>query len=487
LLTKEVERMSMEEKVKKFFKDTVVFKSPQKNKMFSSLSIPSYLRDWLLMRFSDENGEIEFEAVKEYISKYIPRKNEWEALKAKITKGEKIKFLAKLRVEIDIKKGKAVFSLPDFSFPKSKYEAIIEKRVLNKNEAYLFDSTETWGVIELEWRDKEYDPDINHGIVLMTDFKPFKPYNVDLDFYKEMRGYFNFEEWIDVLLMAIDFNPNGFLNIYEKITLLSRLLPFVENRVNIIELAPKGTGKSYVFAQISKYGWLVSGGSVSRARMFYDIAKKTVGLVSRYDYVALDEIQTISFPDENEVKGALKSYMESGEYRVGDFNGAGKAGIILLGNIDIDSMNINNNMLLELPKVFHESALIDRFHGFIKGWDIPRIKENMKVNGWALNTEYFSEILHVLREDISYRVLVEEILDVPRNADGRDTEAIKRLTTAFMKLFFPNVTSKDEIDVELFKKYCLEPAKAMRAIIRKQLHIMDKEYSPDIPNIGLKE
>ena len=111
--------------------------------------------------------------------------------------------------------------------------------------------------------------------------------------------------------------------------MLSRLLPFVEKRINLIELAPKETGKSYVFAQISKYGWLVSGGSISRAKMFYDISKRTQGLVSRYDYVAFDEIQSIKFTDAMEMQGALKGYLESGEYRVGDSRGVGDAGLIL--------------------------------------------------------------------------------------------------------------------------------------------------------------
>lgn len=189
--------------------------------------------------------------------------------------------------------------------------------------------------------------------------------------------------------------------------MLSRLLPFVEKRINLIELAPKETGKSYVFAQISKYGWLVSGGSISRAKMFYDISKRTQGLVSRYDYVAFDEIQSIKFTDAMEMQGALKGYLESGEYRVGDSRGVGDAGLILLGNIDSELMDVNQNMFKNLPDIFHESALLDRFHGFIKGWNIPKMKESLKANGWALNTEYFGEIMHYLRDELAYRVVVD--------------------------------------------------------------------------------
>jgi len=265
--------------------------------------------------------------------------------------------------------------------------------------------------------------------------------------------------------------------------MLSRLLPFIEKKINLIELAPKGTGKSYLMSQISKYGWLVSGGSITRARLFYDLSRKSIGLFSRYDYVAFDEIQTISFPDIDEIRGALKGYLETGEYRVGDYRGTGEAGLILMGNISDNKMNENINMFTELPIAFQESALIDRFHGFIKGWDIPRMRENMKAEGWAFNVEYFSEIMHAMRGEIIYRAIVDEILVVPKGADTRDTEAIKRICTGFMKLLFPHINLTEDVNKEEFIKYCLEPAMQMRGTIKHQLHLMDDEYRDGVPEI----
>ena len=162
----------------------------------------------------------------------------------------------------------------------------------------------------------------------MIDFTPFCPYTIDLEYYKAARKNFTVEEWIDVLISAFDYNPNGYYGQKQKMAMIKRMLPFVEKRINLVELAPKETGKSYVFSQISKYGWLVSGGSISRPKMFYDISKKTPGLVSKFDYVALDEIQSIKFKDEMEMQGALKGYLENGEYRVGDYRGIGYAGFI---------------------------------------------------------------------------------------------------------------------------------------------------------------
>lgn len=136
--------------------------------------------------------------------------------------------------------------------------------------------------------------------------------------------------------------------------------------------------------------------------------------------MALDEIQSINFPDPSEMQGGLKAFMESGEITVGKNRIVGGAGVILLGNIPQTEMDETKDMFQRLPEVFHESALLDRFHGFIRGRDIPRMNENLKINGWALNTEYFSEIMHMLRqpaETLIYRHIVERLVDYPAEAD----------------------------------------------------------------------
>jgi len=466
------------------FRDMAVYKSAQRSKTFATLSIPSYLRDWLVMRFADDAGQVDMEEVQRYIRQTLPRRADWEAFKGRmVSGGERIRFLTKLRVEIDVTTGRGLFRLPALGFPRSKYEAVVDEKLLHDKREELLRSDETWGVVELQWRWEELGNRREEGRLVMTDYQPFRPYKVDLDYYQSARSEFTLEEWVDVLLMAVDYNPSGFLLEEEKLTLLTRLLPFVEKRLNLIELAPKGTGKSYVFQQISKYGWLVSGGKIGRPSMFYNRATRAPGLVSRYDYVALDEIQSIVLEEEEEMRGALKGYMENGEYRIGDQHGVGEAGIVLLGNIDIANMNTNANMFIELPQAFHESALSDRFHGFIQGWRIPRMQESMKAEGWGLNTEYTTEIWHHLRDDVRYRAVVDALLRLPVRSDTRDTEAIKRLCTAWLKLLFPNAIAPEMVDLDTFDTYCLQPAIEMRGIIRKQLHLMDAEYTDQTPDI----
>lgn len=160
-----------------------------------------------------------------------------------------------------------------------------------------------------------------------------------------------------------------------------------------------------------------------------------------------------------------------------------------MGNIELDIMEKDGiaNMFDELPEVFRESALIDRFHGFIKGWNIPRMNENMEVCGWALNSKYFCSILHELRGDASYRAIVDECIVVPPKADTRDTEAVKRLATAYLKLLFPHVRSPGDIAERDFRRYCLRRAMTMRSTIKWQLGLIDREFAgKDIPQFTLR-
>ena len=466
-----IEYTPFEERLHTCFGNMLVYKSAENTRFFAGKSMPSFIRDWLMMRFSDAEGRIQEDKISEYVKTTIPKKEQWNNLLVDMLhKNRPARFLTKVKIDFDMKKKQALFSLPVFDVPAHKGDAVVDWDVIEKHRDDLLADAESWGIVTIRC---EADEQNKNNILKLIDFKPFCPYKIDLKYFIQARDFFTIEEWIDILLGAADYNAGGYSSEQEKLAMIKRLIPFVEKRVNLIELAPKETGKSYLFSQISQYGWLVSGGSLSRAKLFYDIGKRVNGLVSRYDYVALDEIQSIKFPDPMEMQGALKGYLESGEYRVGNYRGTGDAGMILLGNIDAARMDTDIDMFAHLPAIFRESALLDRFHGFITGWDIPKMRESLKANGWALNTEYFVEILHSLRDEPVYRSVVNRLLSVPADAATRDTEAIKRICTALLKLLFPNATDVDKIDLDEFREYCLEPAVAMRGIIKKQLGIID--------------
>lgn len=468
-----------ENKLREAFPNTTVFKDQNLISTFKSASIPAFLRDWILKRKAGVDGKIaDADQLRKYMAAIIPRRDDALAIKDEAHEGgESRKFLARIEVQFNVAKEEYRFEIPDLgiTFAQTRINDYVWRRIKDD----IVKTSGGWGLVQLGYDPPETSPK-RPGAITLLDYKNFCPYTVNLDAFREARKHFTTEEWVDVLLGAIDYNPEGYGDWVEKHTMLTRLLPFIEPRVNLIELAPKGTGKSYLFGSVGKYGWLVSGGTLSRAKMFYDMSRGQPGLVASKEFVALDEIQSIQFADPSEMQGALKAYMESGEVSFGKSKIIGEAGVILLGNIPFDDMDENRDMFQSLPEIFHESALLDRFHGFVRGRDIPRMNESLKMNGWALNTEYFSEIMHLLRtqaECVMYHQVVDALVSYPKTADTRDTEAILRVCATYLKLFFPHVTDPGMIDPMEFKKYCLRPAVTMRTVIRRQLQILDpKEF-----------
>lgn len=476
---------SFVERLKDCFDTMVVYKDLNQNNFISSFKLPSFMRDFILKNFQDDDGVVDVDGAADFIREFIPKKDEWKAIQSRIINdGETVKLLAKVSIEINIGTGDITFALPDYGL--SEKNTTIPREVWNACGDAMLKSEENWGVIELGY---QYPQDAKtKGKIKLIDFKDFCPYDVDLEEFKDARSQFSLDEWIDLVLGAMDYNADGYGSKEQKLAVLQRVLPFVEKRINLMELAPAGTGKSYLFGQVSRYGWLVSG-KVSRAKLIYDMGKRQDGIVALRDFVALDEIREAGYMQDEEIQAALQAIMENGKYRAGDNHEVNvDAGIIFLGNIKSQAMDEYSNMFGELPKPFHQAQFLDRIHGFIKGWELPRMNDDLKVCGWALNSEYFCSIMHELREDPSYRAIVDELVDMPPKSDTRDTEAIKRICTAYLKLLFPNVRSARDIKARDFNRYCLRPAMDMRAIIRLQMGIADeKEAGKSIPDFSVKD
>ena len=473
------------ERLKDAFDEMVVYKDLKKSNFISSFKLPSFMRDWVLKHFQDDNGEINIDGAVNFIREYIPKKDNWKDIVNRVVnQGETVQFLAKIAVNIDIGTQTISFELPDFGLGYK--ETIITSDVWETCSSELLKSEENWGIIEIGYMFPKSDKE--KGKIKLISFRDFCPYVVDLDDYKYAREDFSLTEWIDILLGAADYNASGYENTEQKLAVIQRLLPFVEKRINLMELAPAGTGKSYLFGQVSRHGWLVSG-KVTRAKLIYDIGKKKDGVVAVRDFVALDEIREAEYMKDTEIQSALQAIMENGSYRAPDNHEVNvDAGIIFLGNISSTVMNEYQNMFLELPKPFHQPQFLDRIHGFIKGWNLPRMTDDLKVCGWALNSEYFATVLHTLRDDPTYRAIVDQLIILPKGADTRDTEAVKRICTAYMKLLFPNVRSVEDISTRDFKKYCLKPAMEMRQIIRMQMAYTDEKYQGSlVPDFKIKE
>ena len=471
------------DKIRQVFRESAVYKNPANNEVFVGRNLPSFVKDYLIATHIDQNGKLRRDALVKFLDEHIPLNP--NAIRSRLMQGDVITLLTRFEISTNIAKNKTQFQIPEMGIKMADTE--IPQHVVDQNPDDLIDG-EKWGIIKLVYippQDKE------KGYIEMSKYKPFRPLErLDLNSFRECRKKFTTDEWIDVLISAMEYTPSAFSGKTQKLEFLTRLLPFIEPRLNLIELAPKGTGKSYVFGNLSKFVWLIGGGKVSRAKLFYDKSRKTPGIMLHHDLVALDEIQSITFTDTMEMRSILKNYLEYGKTNVDNYEFMSECGLILLGNIPLseDGFPMSDNYVEELPEAFKESALLDRFHGFIEGWLLPRITNDMALCDWTLNVEFFSEVLHQLRTATEYATIVNQSIAVPEGADMRHLKAEKRSASAYITLLFPYILKKENIDIDEIYTYCLKPAVHRRDIIRRQCANIDHEssFSKPMPIFELK-
>lgn len=471
--------MTLSEQTKRSFPDISIMRSRAYEPLFKGRKLPTFVKEFIIRKFTNNDGTVGENEVKKYLKDKMP--DNAEELKQRLLNGESVTITTRFTVETDMARGKVRFKLGDLGLNS---DAFISPNLLDKNQV-LFDDCEHWGSITLVYVEPEGR---KKGYVLMTAFVSFNPYTIDEDTFFTAREDFSVDEWIDLLIAEIGYNPDEFKK-EEKLEIISRMLVFVEPRLNMIELGPKSTGKSHLFNNLSKYGWLLAGGRTSRAKLFYNKATKQFGVMKNFDVVGIDEITTFQFSDPEEMQSIMKSYLEAGQAAVDSVMFKSECGLILIGNIPLDErmQPINPLYVNSLPEMFRESATMDRFHGFIEGWKIPRINNSFLYEGWALNSEYFSSILHLLRFASEYDKMFDDLVVVPQDCDLRDKKAVQRLTTAYHKLLFPHIRSLGDIEPEqvdvfkrLYDQYCLQPAMYRRQIIRTQCHRIDKEFKPEV-------
>ena len=249
-----------------------------------------------------------------------------------------------------------------------------------------------WGAGRLRLRE---DKEKGKNIVELIEFNPMQSGKVRLDRIVEARQEFTTEEWIYLRIRTMGYEPYAYTPT-ERCNLLLRLLPLVHKNINMMELAPKGTGKSYIYTNLSRYVWLNSGGALTQAQLFKNLNTKEIGLLGRHDLLVLDEGQSISFKGADDIHAKFKDYLESGRYSIGGYEVPSECGLMILANIDIDNFGNINKPLREdyirhLPDMFHDDALMDRFHGIIPGWEIPRFATNMAAQGVGIKADVFGE------------------------------------------------------------------------------------------------
>lgn len=475
------------EKIKEAFPDFAVMKNAANKSLFDGRNLPSFVKDYIVRKYADENGIADKEQVAAYLDEKMP--DNVVAIKNRLLAGEQVNVTVRFVVKSVLRSGRTEFSIPDAQISTDAY---IAPSVLEENKDDLIDG-EQWGNITLNYVEPVGR---KAGYIEMVAYRSFEPYKkVDFDYFFAAREQFSVEEWLDMLIATMEYDPDSFSTMEQKTEFVTRLLPLVEPRLNMIELGPKGTGKSYIFNNISKHVWLLSGGKTSRAKMFYNKATKQYGMMKNHDAVIIDEISTFGFSDPDEMQSILKGYLEAGRATVDNIDFISDCGIGLTGNIKLTSEKkpADSKYFQKLPDMFKESATMDRFHCFIEGWKLPRLKVGSILEGWTLNSEYFSSIMHQLRTATEYGNLFDELVEYDESCDLRDLKAVKKVATAYAKLLFPHVKSLSllsEEDQALFpqyyNKYCLEPAVWRRGIIREQCHLIDKEFSKEMPEFKIR-
>ncbi len=456
------------------FADAAVDKDVARSIGAGERAIPAFVRDWLVSRYS-EGGVTSFEGVQRFLSEHLPDKQERELLRNRLLNGEELVLLDGFQVTVDLRRGERFLRVPSLDIDDARVPPSIVA------ESPLLLSGPLWGAGKLQYRMGQ-----DTGEVWLVEFRPMQTAQVDFDYFVAQRQHFTVEEWQSLLIRSMGYSPEGY-TAEQRLWLLTRLSLLVQPRLNLIELAPKGTGKSYVFSQLSKYAWLISGGIVTRAKLFYDMSDREAGVITKYDAVVLDEVQTIRLADEGEILGALKGFLESGEFRVMRFSGNSEAGFALLANIPIgaDGMPLQGRgrqgcYFDSLPAWLSgpdATALLDRFHGLIPGWQLPRIEKRSLASGLGLRADYLSEILHALRLRQDYQDFVNHYTSA--TGDLRDIRAIQRISAALLRLLFPDL----RVTGPEFEHYCLGPAKTMRGLIRQQLATMDSEYRSTLATV----
>jgi ATP-dependent Lon protease len=465
---------TFEKKALDNFGEIVINKSFVHQAGFGSRAIPTYVREWIISHYIAGESDLT-EAAREKIAKfvhaYVPDKREKETIKNQLYEQQEVKILDNFSVHVNLAKGDRYLNIPFLD----EDSASITPQIVQENDMLL--SSGLWGVGSLFYVPPLDGKAKGKGQIWAREFRPFQLANVDIAYFTECRSAFTTAEWIDLIISSMGFNHLLYSE-RQKILLLSRLISLVEPRYNLVELAPKGTGKSFVFENMSRYV-AVRSGAITAPVLFFNDSRKTPGLITRYDCVVIDEAQKVKADSSGELTALLKSYLEAGRFGRGSAESiTAEAGIVILANIDLDQkrrpLNEDIGLFRIFPNFLRETAFIDRFSGLLPGWDLPRISKKTPSISLGLKGDIFGEILHTLRGDISYRDYVKTNMELSNCDDMRDSKAIEAGATGLLKMLFPD---KKPSDAD-FYKFCVNPAIELRQRVRDELCKMDREYVP---------
>lgn len=453
-------REAIKEKLRQTFDGKIVRKDLTK-KIKEGANVPVYVLEFLLGQYccSDDDEVIEkgVQTVKRILADNFVRPDEAQKILAKLRSNGSHTVIDMITVKLDIKRNRFFAEFSNLGLG----DVPIEDEYPEQFDRLLCGGI--WCIVQLEYEYNEEDKKNGYPIQIRK-LTPIQMPHVDIDELKAGRKSFSKDEWIDIMLRSIGMEPDE-LTYREKWLLITRMIPLVENNFNLCELGPRSTGKSHLYKEISPNSILVSGGQTTVANLFYNMGRKTVGLVGLWDCVAFDEVAGIRFKDKDGVQ-IMKDYMASGSFARGKEEKAASASMVFVGNINqsVDVLLKTSSLFDPFPpEMGTDTAFLDRMHCYLPGWEIPKFRPEHFTNDYGFITDYLSEFIRELRKE-QYGDALDCYFRLGKNLNQRDTIAVRRMVDGYLKLIYPDGEfSKDDLEEVL--KLALE----MRRRVKEQL------------------
>lgn len=452
-------RTVIRQKLRQYFDGKIVRKDLTK-KIKEGANVPVYVLEFLLGQYcsSDDQSIIDagVENVKRILAENFVRPDEAQKILSVLRQRGSHTVIDKVTVTLNIKKD--IYEA-EFSNLGLK-NVIIDEEYPTKFDRLLCGGI--WCIVQLDY---EYIEEERNDIpISIRKLTPIQMPHIDIDELKSGRDAFTKEEWIAVMLRSIGMEPDT-LTEREKWLLLARMIPLVENNFNLCELGPRSTGKSHLYKEISPNSILVSGGQTTVANLFYNMARKTVGLVGLWDCVAFDEVAGIKFKDKDGIQ-IMKDYMASGSFARGKEEKNASASMVFVGNINqsVDVLLKTSSLFDPFPpEMGTDTAFLDRIHCYIPGWEIPKFRPEHFTDDYGFITDYLAEFLRELRKE-QYGDALDKYFRLGKNLNQRDTIAVRKMVGGLVKLIYPNGKyTKDEL------KEILQISLEMRRRVKEQL------------------
>ena len=455
----EDKRAVIKSKLRQYFDGKIVRKDLTK-KIKEGANVPVYVLEFLLGQYcsSDDPEIIEegVESVKRILADNFVRPDEAQKILSVLRQRGSYTVIDKITVSLNIKR----------DFYEAEFSNLGLKNIpIDEEYPAKFDRLLCGGIWCIVQLDYEYmEEDRNGTPISIRKLNPIQMPHVDIEELKQGRKAFTQDEWMDVLLRSIGMEPDS-LTYREKWLLLIRMIPLVENNFNLCELGPRSTGKSHLYKEISPNSILVSGGQTTVANLFYNMGRKTVGLVGLWDCVAFDEVAGIKFKDKDGIQ-IMKDYMASGSFARGKEEKVATASMVFVGNINqsVDVLLKTSSLFDPFPpEMGTDTAFLDRIHCYLPGWEIPKFRPEHFTDDYGFITDYLAEFIRELRKE-QYGDALDKYFRLGSNLNQRDTIAVRKMVGGLLKLLYPDGEFTKE-QLEEILKLALE----MRRRVKEQL------------------